>query len=239
MYCQRCGTKIPKNGSFCPKCGSQAHNPMQKSMSQTDSPAKPADQNGTTSVTNLNASTKNKHGKAQQSKKVPAIIIVVASIAIVLVALFLFSETNDPNALRKNEPRHVPTIAEITQLSNSIEGGKLSFKKTETEVYQEAYVCLFDGKDCGDLFLQGVTEDVGIYIEKSAPSAQLAFGQLSVGAVMACDPALSIDEAKSIVDSALQDGQTTSNDVTYRTYTKSDRYIFRMDIPEGRASKND
>lgn len=216
MYCQNCGTEIPEDGGFCSECGKPVNAPVQQAAHRDSAVPE-------SNAENINPKPRN--------PRVTKIAIGIASgvLLLIIVGIVLFSF-----AARSTESQgvHVPTIEEIEKKANSIEGGKVSFKPNYN--YDDSYFILFNDKEAGKLFLNASgSESVGIYIEKKdVDDSSLAFSQICVGAIEACDPSLKLDDAKEIMSRSLGGKKAEWHEVSYVPTTSSDRYILRISIPE-------
>lgn len=216
MYCQNCGTEIPEGGGYCSECGKPVNVPVQQTTS-CDLAAPESN------AINANPKPRNPH----VTKIAIGVAVGVLLLIIVGIALFSFAE-------RSTEPQgvHVPTIEEIEKKANSVMGGRVSFKPNYN--YHDSYFILFNDKEAGKLFLNASSsESIGIYIEKKdVDDPYLAFSQICVGAIEACDPSLKLDDAKEILSQSLNGKKAEWHEVSYVPTTSSDRYILRISIPE-------
>lgn len=208
MYCNQCGTQLPEDASFCLNCGKAI-------KASKDQAPKSAPNNN-----------------KRLSKRTIAVIGIAALAVCALIAIMAFAITSTAD---EQKTIAVPTIERLEKKANSIGNGTITFAVKESKY--DVHRVIYNGTEVGVIYLNAGSEDVGLYIEKDASNSQEAFGQMSAGVILACDPSTNLDKAKELLNSALDKPKSNDavqyNDVSYDVYVSDDRYILRVrDIPE-------
>lgn len=218
MYCQNCGTEIPEGGGFCPECGKPVNTPVQQTV-----PRDP-------SVPESNAINANPKPRNPRVTKI-AIGIAAGALLLIIVGIALFSFAGS-----STEPQgvHIPTIEEIEKKANSIEGGTISF---EEGGFEDTFHVYMDGNSVGEMCLKAhQPECIEIYIARgSSGDNQLAFAQVCVGVIEACDPSLGLSAAKEvaneIVSSSVVGNPVECNGVAYTPSFSKNEYQLSVSVP--------
>lgn len=164
-------------------------------------------------------------------KAVPYIGIVAA--VIVAFMVFVFRGCGQSSLIGRNLEIHTPTIEELEEGANSITGGQFSF--TENYDYDDSYHMLFDEEPVGSVYFDvGSSERVGIYVERDSDvdDAEAVFAQIACGAIIANNQKLSLDDAKSILSDAVDEGVEYEDGVQYKFTESDERYIIRIGFEE-------
>lgn len=213
MYCNRCGTQLPEDASFCLHC----EKAIKTSKEQVPKSAP--------------------SNKKRLPKRAVTVIVIAALAVCALIAIAAFAITSTAD---EQKTIAVPTIERLEKKANSIGNGKITFTVQEDEEF-DIHRIIYNGTDVGNIFLNAHSEDIGIYIEKDSTNSQEAFGQLAAGAILACDPSTDLDKAKELLNAALDKPKyydvVWHNDVSYDVYISDDRYILRVkNIPDETTS---
>lgn len=192
---------------------------------------------GATNSTDQSHHLKTGNPQAQKPVKkfrwITPITALVAGILVASISFFVVRGCGRPSVIGSNLEIHTPTIEELEESSNAIEGGQITF--TENYNYENSYHLLFDEKPIGSVYFDvGSTERVGVYIEKDSriDNVEAAFAQVACGAIIANNQNLNLDDAKSLLSDAIDDGVVYNGNVQYKFTESNDRYIIRIGFDE-------
>ena len=155
-------------------------------------------------------------------------LVVLVALIVVAICVALGGKSKWPTDV------HNPSIEEVSDKEDRSIGKKIEFEERASyeDVYKRAYRVFADGKEIGSLFFSGLTEDVGLYIDNEIDDSKACFEQIAIGVIRSCDPAISLEDAKSLLSEALASGEEMRDGVGFRGYNLSYRYVLRVDLPE-------
>lgn len=178
-----------------------------------------------------------KHEKRERRKaffKNNKTIIVGIAIALFVVGLFALFLLN---ACSLSNSFHTSTIQEIDKKANSIGNESVRFAKEESQFENseyDFYSIIFGNNDVGEIYLYTSGQEIRIYVDSRSKNAMKAFPQITISAMMACDPSLSYEQAKSIFNRATTTEKAIKNNgITYESDDSgSINYVTKIHIPE-------
>lgn len=236
LVCPKCGREFP-DGSYCRADGTRLieTSGSPNAVSDVEQPDK-KEFAGNPPALNGNPeqkSTEKPKGKKKGKKTLASRIAKVIGILFLsLIALFLlFACIGSSSSKKWPKEIHTPSIEEIEDKANSLKGPKATF--SENPSYKDSYHVLLDNKEVGTIYLNAYdSEDVGLYVERSADDPESAFSQLAVAAIMSCDPSNKLEDAKELLKKVVDTKEEEKNGVKYTTTLTADRLILRIDVPE-------
>lgn len=244
LICPKCGRAF-SDGSYCRVDGTELIEQMEPLNSEDDtkqsqqeakdgvvSASNDGEQSANTDTTPVDPKKQPK-GKKSFMSRIAKVVGIIVLVLVMLLLLLAWIGSHSSNKWPKEI--HTPSIEEIEDRANSINGPKISFSNNPS--YNDSYHVLADNEESGSIYLSAYkSEDVGLYIERNSNDADDVYSQLGVAIIMSCDPSNDLDDAKELLSTAVSSKEETKNNVKYSVTITAERLILRVDIPEDEAN---